>query len=133
MKSQLIQLTSTGAFLIPCPAGYAVRVALICAPCTAGGFEQGRCVFTHGSDILWQGATNQLTNTTTFHSWSVGGCLNAANIAVIDPVTGAVTMDNATAFFTAPLPNLWWPFEVAVTLSPVTGTAFLQYDLQRLD
>lgn len=113
----------SGIASIPCPANKRIRIIAIIASVTgtAAGDEISLIYAQSSNQFLLMTTTQQDTALATV-AFFVGAAQTTPNAALIDPVTGVVTYGGGLVFANAPLPDVWLPFEITITISaPITS------------
>lgn len=131
---QVLTVSGAGVPLeIPCQDGERVRVValgiLLSGPDTA--FDQVITQFLRSGQLLFELTTNPLSGNCANISAAIGAAQSAEQETLIDPVTGAVTLQGTTRA-TFALPDIWfpWSFNIAVgaAVAPATLTALYEVD-----
>jgi hypothetical protein len=123
--TELIQLTlpaASGAGKLPCPDGMEIRVVAVVAqgtPTTSQSFfamaQPGAGDIVIGTDTVDPASTTRLV-------WTIGGDSNCYNHG-----TGS-----SNPISNSPLPDLWWPYGISVSVQLVTlGSAVVIYEMRK--
>jgi hypothetical protein len=122
--TQLFQLaTDQTAVTLTCPAKKRVRLVAVSGACsTTLPGENVNITYTRGSDVLVRTNSGPITANVGGFGAAIGLGQSTINEAVIDPVTGVVTLDQGPDQTTAALPDIWFPYDVDVTVSINNGT-----------
>lgn len=116
--------SASGTATVPCPEGKKIKILAAFTPGSPAEGGQAFLTYSHGSQPLWEGATQPTTLSMTHVTWGIGNTAVIPRQDIVDPATGVVTYSQGLSAMSAGLVDAWWPFEVQVASSLVPGQSF---------
>lgn len=119
---KILKADANGVFSVPCEQGFEVEVLSIVSE--VSGVTQGEQVvaaFTTDMDILVQSACAPLPVSADGVSFFTNGATQQPMVDSQTVATGVWNYNTEQVKFTAPLPEVWWPFAVRVQVQATSG------------
>lgn len=130
MKELLILTGGAGAIIVPCPPTKRVRLVSVLAALSAPNEgDQILLGISRSTNLVAQIATEQVTASAVFASFTLGGHTTAPREDIVNVATGVVTYNQSFTDADATLPQIWWPFEITVTVTQ-TATITVLYEME---
>lgn len=125
MRTLTLQnLTTAGSAILACPAGKRIRLVSLISG--VNGIIKGDAVtltILRSNNEVGFASTEPLPATAAGVHFGIG--LQAMSPMIDDQTvaTGVINYNAVATDFTAPLPDVWWPWEVTLSLSAPGGAA----------
>lgn len=134
---ELLSIESTGTNAVKLITGVGEECRLVAAIMQITGATAGEvCTlsFRRGATEQARVLSATLQSAEVAICWNVGAKGPQLILAAIDPVTGVATYAGSCPAQGGSLPEVWWPYEIAITPgtggASITGTIFL-YERRR--